>query len=72
MTRQQLIQLAKVGASIRLQQLRGEMTMLRQEFHLYEPRAPRASKPKRKPMSQAARRAISVRMREVWARKNGQ
>jgi Micro-tubular organiser Mto1 C-term Mto2-binding region len=71
---EQLRRLARLGAIARLEQLKQEEAAIRAEFPELFGRGRRAAvaeaaKPgrRRRPMSSAARKAVSVRMRKYWA-----
>jgi hypothetical protein len=70
---EQLRRLARLGAIARLEQLKQEEAAIRAEFpELFGRgrRATTAAKPRRRhrrPMSSAARKAVSERMRKYWA-----
>jgi hypothetical protein len=66
-TKQQLVQLAKLGVPARLQQLRDEMTAL-----LTFGNVPNGERRPRRRMSAAERKAISTRMRTYWAKRRKQ
>ena len=68
----QLRRLARLGAMARLEQLREEEAAIRAEFPELFGRGSRregagAPSRRRQPMSPAARKAVSERMRKYWA-----
>jgi hypothetical protein len=77
LNQEQLRRLARLGAMARLEQLRQEEAAIRAEFPELFGRgrraqtdtaaAPRARRRRRRPMSPAARKAVSERMRKYWA-----
>jgi hypothetical protein len=77
LSQEQLRRLARLGAIARLEQLRQEEAAIRGEFpELFgrgrqaQPRdgqVTRGGRRRRRAMSAAARRAVSVRMRKYWA-----
>lgn len=65
-----LLTLAKLGAPVRLQQIQAEAAQLQKLIGGPRGESPR---PRRRSMSAAARKAVSVRMRKYWAgRRNAQ
>jgi hypothetical protein len=72
LSREQFRRLAELGAQARLQELRQEEADIRAAFPEFFGRAGQvpnngASAPRRRPMSAAARKVVSVRMRKYWA-----
>ena len=74
LTREELHRLARLGAKARLEELRREEAAIRKAFpdlsgggRPSAGRGPAARK--RKPMSDAARREVSERMKKYWAAK---
>ena len=77
LSQEQLRRLARLGAMARLEQLRQEEAAIRGEFPELFGRGRQAQTPdgqvtrgrprRRRAMSAAARRAVSVRMRKYWA-----
>jgi hypothetical protein len=78
LSQEQLRRLARLGAITRLEQLRQEEAAIRGEFpELFgrgrqaQPRdgqvTPSGRRRRRRPMSAAARKAVSERMRKYWA-----
>jgi hypothetical protein len=75
LTREELHQLARLGAKARLDELRREEAAIRKAFpdlsgggRQVAGRGPAARK--RKPMSDAARKEVSERMKKYWAARN--
>jgi hypothetical protein len=71
---EELRRLARLGAIARLEQLKQEEAAIRAEFPELFGRGRRAAgaagptrRRRRKPMSSAARKAVSERMRKYWA-----
>jgi len=74
LSQEQLRRLARLGAMARLEQLRQEEAAIRGEFPELFGRGRRSeaghepvTRGRRRAMSAAARRAVSVRMRKYWA-----
>ena len=74
LNQEQLRRLARLGAMARLEQLRQEEAAIRGEFPELFGRGRRpgagdgpVTRGRRRAMSAAARRAVSVRMRKYWA-----
>ena len=76
LSQEQLRRLAQLGAKARLEQLRDEETAIRAEFPELFGRGRReqarngqttSASRQRKPMSAAARKVVSARMRKYWA-----
>jgi hypothetical protein len=67
LTREQLQQLARLGAKSRLEELHREEAAIRQAFPDLEQASPSRQGGRRSPMSAAARHAVSERMKRYWA-----
>ena len=75
LTSEELHRLARLGAKVRLEELRREETAIRKAFPglfgggRQAAGGGSATGRKRKPMSDAARKKVSVRMKKYWAAK---
>ena len=77
LSREDVQRLARIGAKVRLEELRNEVAAIRRAFpdlvgglsghQATGSRVVRSSKRRRNPMSAAARLAVSKRMKRYWA-----
>lgn len=69
LSREQLHSLAKLGSSARISELEAEIAAIRPAFSGVGAKTRRARGRKRRKMSAAAKKAVSVRMKKYWAAK---